>query len=323
MKENIIDTYTSYFRKMVHNNACMILEKYYIKDIIECFIDNYISYAFYDFYAPDSKIKNVNIYKNFEDLKNHMNKETLYYKDEIEVNYKMFLYAKNLIEMKEYDSNLVNEIIMYKNSLIKEDKDKNKIIQEDIKSAFERKEKFFLSFKTDDFYLEYEKTNVKKLYNVTLEYNIKFPEIYSTFAINKAYQRDLVNEQKIFVYYYMLTFNILNDTIYCNTNKYYLVDFDYTIFEKEQKIKRLFKIIDNDLIKDRLIFKVTYKDYKNNEINIKNMIKNGYKIAVIIDNEFTINDKILLQLDMFYYIIINDDKLNFKELKDKTNIVTY
>ena len=28
MKENIIDTYTSYFRKMVHNNACMILEKY-------------------------------------------------------------------------------------------------------------------------------------------------------------------------------------------------------------------------------------------------------------------------------------------------------
>ena len=53
------------------------------------------------------------------------------------------------------------------------------------------------------------------------------------------------------------------------------------------------------------------------------MIKNGYKIAVIIDNEFTINDKILLQLDMFYYIIINDDKLNFKELKDKTNIVTY
>ena len=87
--------------------------------------------------------------------------------------------------------------------------------------------------------------------------------------------------------------------------------------------RRLFKIIDNDLIKDRLIFKVTYKDYKNNEINIKNMIKNGYKIAVIIDNEFTINDKILLQLDMFYYIIINDDKLNFKELKDKTNIVTY
>ena len=42
MKENIIDTYTSYFRKMVHNNACMILEKYYIKDIIESFIDNYI-----------------------------------------------------------------------------------------------------------------------------------------------------------------------------------------------------------------------------------------------------------------------------------------
>ena len=79
----------------------------------------------------------------------------------------------------------------------------------------------------------------------------------------------------------------------------------------------------NDLIKDRLIFKITYKDYKNNEKNIKNMIKNGYKIAVIIDNEFTINDKILLQLDMFYYIIINDDNFNINKLNNKFNIVTY
>lgn len=323
MKDNIIDTYIKYFKKVVHSNSRTILEKYYIKDIMDNLIDNYISYTFYDFYAPDSKIKYVNIYKNLEDLKDSMNKETLYYKDEIEVNYKMFLYAKRLIEMKEYDNELINEIILFKNSLIMEDKEKNKKIQEDLKASFIRKEDFFKMFKTDEFYLEYDKTNIKKLYNVSLRYNIKFPEIYSTFAINKAFNRDLVKEQKIFVYYYMLSFNILMDTIYCSTNKYYLLDFDYTIFQKEQKIKRLFKIIDNELLKDRFIFKITYDEYKDNDKKIKEMIKKGYKVAIILDENFVINDKILLQLDMFYYIIINDDNFNINKLNNKFNIVTY
>lgn len=323
MKKNIIDTYTSYFKKMIHNYCKIVLEKYYIKDIVDEFINNYISYNFYDFYAPDSRVKSIMIQKNFENLKNTMNKETLYYKGEIDVNYKMFLYAKNLIEMVEYNNDLINEIILFKNTLIEENKEQNKIIEQEIKSAFERKDEFFSSFKTNDFYLDYKKTNIKNLYDTSLKYNIKFPEIYSNFAINKAYQRDLVNEQKIFVCYYMLSFELLNDNIYCKPNKYYLLDFDYTIFSKDQKIKRLFKIIDNDLIKDRFIFKITYKEYKTMEKNIKEMISNGYKIALIIDDDFIINDKILLQLNMFYYIIINDEKYNFKELKDRTNIVAY
>ena len=72
----------------------------------------------------------------------------------------------------------------------------------------------FINFESNDFILNEEKTNNKKVYIETIDYNIRFPKIYSTYSINKVFNSAIINENINFILYNMVANKILKNVLY-------------------------------------------------------------------------------------------------------------
>ena len=90
-----------------------------------------------------------------------------------------------------------------------------------------------------------------------------------------------------------------------------IVDFPISIFEKEQKLNRLINIIDNEIVKNNIIIKFKYSDYLVNKDQINTWIKDGFQVAVKIDEEYNYDDSSKIWLDIFTYVIVDTNKQNF------------
>ena len=169
--------------------------------------------------------------------------------------------------------------------------------------------KYLDSFDSKDFYLNLNKTNIKNLFKTEVLHEIKIPKLYSEYAINNVYNRGIVLENKLFINYYMVSKLILIDVLN-KDSKYYIVDFSKTLILKEDKVKRLFNIIDNDLIKDRIILKVSENDFYEYRDSYLKYINEGYKFILYLNKESELNNDAIRRV--FSYI--EDDTL-IKEVK--------
>ena len=168
-----------------------------------------------------------------------------------------------------------------------------------------------------EFYLritEYSKQ--KNVRRVKIRYNIDFPMIYSITAIEKVYQETVIVEDKLLLCYYLISIKVLNDVISGQFNKEYIVDFPESIIEKVQKRERLTNIIDNDLIKERVFIKITSSEFDANTEYFYDLIKEGFKFAIVIDSTFEPSYANLEKLNMFRYIITNKLLPTNKDIKE-------
>ena len=177
---------------------------------------------------------------------------------------------------------------------------------------------------TDEFYLRisnYPKNN--KVRRVKIRYNINFPMIYSISAIEEVFQETIINEDKLLLAYYLISIQVLNDVIAGLFKREYIVDFPESIMEKTQKRDRLTNILNNDLIKERVFIKIVYKDFEENTEYIYSLIRDGFKLAIVIDSSFKADYANLEKLNLFKYIILNKkiptsgDVKGVSKLKDK------
>lgn len=324
MKTNIIDKYINFSKKNLMTYAKLILEKFYIDEIFNIFLEAYIASSFYNYYDNLTNFDDISVKQYLKTKKDEAFEDTLFYKEEIDNNYQAFMYAIELNDLLDFDGNNVFEKI--KNFRIKlfniED---NSLIELEslVKENILKKNTFFKQYMTDDFYIIYKKTSIYHLYDTEIKHNIKFSELYSEMAINKAFNKDLINEQKMFVYYYLLSMEILQNVLNKKNQKEYLVDFDFSLFDKEKKIKRLLLVIDNDLLKEKMIYKITYEIYLANEEKISKMLKEGYRFAVKIDNSFEDNTQSMIKLNMFDFIIVTEDKYYYEGFKKRTNVIDF
>ena len=95
---------------------------------------------------------------------------------------------------------------------------------------------------------------------------------------------------------------------------------DYGIKSDFVKIKgdtrECLAIITNDLIRENVIIKVTYEYYTKYKSFISDLIKDGVKFAVIIDDTFDYEESSIIWLNIFTYIITNkDDVTSFDKNK--------
>ena len=94
-------------------------------------------------------------------------------------------------------------------------------------------------------------------------------------------------------------------------DKNYIIDFPISIFDKEQKLNRLINIIDNELVKNNIIIRFKYSDYFLYKEKISIWIKEGFQIAIEIDDKYNYDDSSKIWLDIFKYIIIDKNKQNY------------
>lgn len=301
--------YIEFSKKNIIEYLKLILEKKYNKELVLKLLDIYIKVRYYNYYEPKSKNEetNINYYMKqivMEDKENEELKQIFYI-------FKYILYFDNV---KPYDNlkELVEEINEYKKTILKEENEtfETELIKL-IKENEKRKQKYFKSFSNEHFQIELKNTNKRKVSKVNLNYDIKFNKIYSSYSINKVYNSPIINEQKAFITYYLISLEILKNAINTIYDKEYIVDFPVGILEKKQKTQRLKEVIDNEIIKNNIILKINYKDYISNKDTINEWIKEGYNFAPQIDESYNYEENSRLWLDIFKYIIIDKEKVNF------------
>ena len=83
--------------------------------------------------------------------------------------------------------------------------------------------------------------------------------------------------------------------------------------DKPKKKKRLLNIVDNEITKEKLFLKLSFSEYIQNKDEVYSLTKSGFKFAVVLDDEFKLNDENKVLLKVFSYVIT--DKF-YDELKD-------
>jgi hypothetical protein len=70
-------------------------------------------------------------------------------------------------------------------------------------------------------------------------------------------------ENRLYLMLVMLTTKILAEAISLNFENSYVVDFPETLLEKQKKIMKYLKLLDNDLLRNKIQLRFKYSTYRN------------------------------------------------------------
>lgn len=315
---NNIDKYIKFIKDYLTEYFKLIVKDKYKRIVYNEMLNTYIDIRYYNKYDKKYKQieKNIEYYIQ-ENLRTLIEEDNKLVKNVNELYY-FFWYLLYLDNTLEYDNldKLIDKIIIDRKEKLGLNDDITKELKSLVRESEKKKNNFFNEYLSDTFNLELKSTNIKNVYNVLLSYNIKFPKIYSSYSINRVFKSDIISEDMCFIEYNMISKVVLDNIIDKEYNKEYLVDFPFIITSKKEKTNRLLNIITNDLIRENVIIKVTYEYYTKYKSFISDLIKDGVKFAVIIDDTFDYEESSIIWLNIFTYIITNkDDVTSFDKNK--------
>ncbi len=315
---NNIDKYIKFIKDYLTEYFKLIVKDKYKKIVYNEMLNTYIDIRYFNKYDKKYKQieKNIEYYIQ-ENLRTLIEEDNKLVKNVNELYY-FFWYLLYLDNTLEYDNldKLIDKIIIDRKEKLDLNDDITKELKGLVKESEKKKNNFFNEYLSDTFNLELKSTNIKNVYNVLFSYNIKFPKIYSSYSINRVFKSDIISEDMCFIEYNLISKIVLDNIINKEYNKEYLVDFPFIITSKKEKTNRLLNIITNDLIRENVIIKVTYEYYTKYKSFISDLIKDGVKFAVIIDDTFDYEESSIIWLNIFTYIITNkDDVTSFDKNK--------
>lgn len=303
MSLNVMKEFISFKKKSFNNYAKLCLDKYYDKTSFNKLLDLYIKIRYYDeldIMKDKSLVKKIsnhlveNAKINITDKNKNSIKHTLYFFG--------FIYHLDGLMNNSNCETIAKRINEYRTNELKLNKLDDKKLTNLFENDLKRINNYLQEFNDNTFHIN--KTKISNnLYNINLLHNINFPKLYSKYAIDNVYNRNIVLENKIFIEYYMVSATIINDIIKLKFNNNYLVDFSQTFFTKKEKMARLINIINDEIIKEKIIIKINYSTYIDNKTIIDALINKGFKFALIIDKEINKEDKIMLKI--FSYVLNN------------------
>ena len=323
MDYNVIGKYIDFIKKKYLDLFKILFRNKYQKNLCLPFLDKYIEVRYYNetnYLTEKDFVNRINkelidlaeklaTDDNIEDIKNIVAifGYILYFDDVYVINH----------EMELINTMVSDEILKFENSQGLKD-----FIKEWLLELNKGKDVFNNTIITKDFCLVEERL-YRKLYNLVLEQNVKISNLYSEYAIDKAYNSGVVNEDKLFVTYILASNLVLENAINLDFSRYYIIPFANTLFEKEKKSNRLLNVINNPLAKKFISIRITYSDYKNNKKMIDNLINEGYSFGLELDSTYT---GITSELVLFPYIFVHDDSpeyemLNREKFRLKSKIV--
>jgi len=315
---NVMEEYIGMVKRRVTEYANLIFEEQFDEEIFDDYLALYINVRYYNITddAVHTQLK-VRVPWELEREKdkliiNEPDKQKII--EDIFEYYKFVLYLDNVIANRTWD-NLIEDVCLFRIEKLQLPIEQFREKFEKMISANEKEEeKFFEQLKTDEFTIKL--TYYKEINNVqrvNIKNNFEIP-YYSLSAIEKAISKGIINEDKLFVEYYLITIQVLKDLIRGNFNKQYIVEFADTLFAKKQKINKLLTIIRNVAIQDKLNLKMKYSTFLQNVEEVYELMRNGYRIAIILDEKYEFNLSELEKLNMFKIILINKEYKYFQEL---------
>ena len=323
MSCNVIKEYADFSKENINKYYELIMDKYYNKDLVKLFLDKYIDIRYYDL-DTDKYSRNITkINKRLSEIYDTIEEDKLTAKF-IHIMFGIIFYLDDVLELGNRDNliKLINQIRIEKLGINDPEfiPKFTTMLEEDIN----RKKMFIDTLQCKEFPVEYSYIYEQDLYNVEILYDIPIPKLYSRYAIEKAFNDGIVAEDKLFVEYYMVNTKILKDAINGDYNNKYLLEFNSNILKKKDKLSNLLNIFDNDLAKDLLSLKINYSNFISNKEKVYELIREGYKFSVIIDNKYENYEKVDINtFDVFEYIILNNKDIEkYKEFKEFDNIIS-
>lgn len=323
MTVNIMEQYIEITKKQIEDYMKLVLEEKFNKTYCDLFIERYINIRYYNYYENEmaetirrkilSHLKQVSedmIINNINDRELIENMRVLFY---------YVLYFDNVVYYKDLENKIIQiaKIRMRIYGKITENFEKN--LFQTMQKYINDKRKLVEKFLSNEFYLKITNYPDKlKIYRVNLKFkNIKFPLEYSEFAINKAFQTGLMAEDKLVIEYYLVVLQILKDVLKLNFKRKYILEFADTLLKKPKKIKGILNIISSSAVQDKVSLKIKYEQFIQNKEIIYDLMRNGYKITIILDNSFDVTFKNIETLQMFEFVIISRDLKKYNEIKQE------
>ena len=304
MDYNIIEKYLTFLKNEYLTFFKIVLKHKYQKILCLPFVEKYLNVRY----------NNETNYVAEKDIMNRLNKELIDVYKEL-VNEENEETLKNIVALFGYITyfddviNITEEGELLKTLIEDEDiKIEHKEISlDELKKWYlnlkKTKEKFNTTIYTSEFEL-LEKRVYRKTSELTLVENVKISNLYSEFAIYKAYTTGVVREDKLFITYIMVSNLVLNNAINLDFSRRYIVNLENTMFSKVRKFNRLLNTLKNTLAKKYILIKISYQDYLANKDKINNLINEGYSFALVLDSHFDGNTNGLI---LFPYIYISEE----------------
>lgn len=339
MVKNLFEEYVQTARKRIYKYLKLIFKKDYDNEVAEGYVESYINARYYNLsYKENSRVFYLRIkealLKKMEEMleKNEKEKERtrnyINYRQKEKIIQNMFTAfdyifffdkVRDVENMKKIKS--IEEVIdkLYKKRendyLIKERVSTKEEFTELIKSDIENSEAYLNKYFADrTFELGIKKApNKSDIYNIELISNVTIPMIYSQTAINLAFNTEIMKEDRLLPEYALLSLIVTRDIVEANFKDQYIVEFAPTLLKKKQKLKQVLELIEDPAIQDKVNLKIPYEDIKDYKKEIFDLIKEGYKFAVEIDNSLKDAGEIE-KLKMFSYIVIGKNVKLYKEL---------
>lgn len=318
MTINIMDQYIELSKKQIYSYMKLIFDQKYNKQYVDLFVEKYIDTRYYNLYdyEPNQTLRKKIVYilKETQEniMINHIEDREL-----IEKMYLFFyyvLYFDNVVAFNDLHSKVKKIVRLCEKAGINKKEDFENKLYKEMQNYIWEKENLLEKFNTDDFFIQIsnypKKSNV---YRVNLKHNIKIPEVYSDFAIKKAFNMGIINEDKLIIEYYLITVQVIKDIIKRNFMKTYIVEFSDTLLKKIKKLQSLLNIVSNQAVQERICLKIRYEQFTNNKEKIYQLMRDGYQMVVILDNSFKLGYKNIENLKIFKYVIINRDIKYYNE----------
>ena len=189
--------------------------------------------------------------------------------------------------------------------------------------------------KTNTFELDCNQLVAKKnMYGLVLKHNINFSKVYSDYIIDKTYDEGIVAEDKVLVAINMLYSKIAYNMINNNLKTNYLLYLPATLYEKENKLEKELKLLNDEACKNSVIFVVRNSVLIKYKQIITNIKKQGYRFAVFCDIEANdekdqyiigIADYVFLDKNMFQNsniaLYVNKSAIVIEDISSKVDIL--
>ena len=326
MTVNIINEYIKIVKKQINEYMKLVFDNKFKKKYCDSYTEKYIKVRYYNYYEDDFNEKmRTRILDNLKKEQENLCIDNIEDREVIEqmcIFFYYVLYFDKVIQSRDIKKTIEKISKLRKRVLNIEDEEFNKLVYNTMKEFEKEKEKLVERFETDDFKLKI--TNYPdelNVYRVNLKYNFNFPLVYSEFAINKAFNIGIINEDKLAIEFYLISIEVLKDVLKQNFKKKYILEFAPSLFEKPKKLKSILNILNNPILQEKVSIKLRYEQFLNHKDIVYELLREGFRITAILDSSFTIDYKNIEDLKMFKYIIINSKLDCYNEIKrNKKNL---
>ncbi len=334
---NLMDTYLKFTEKKIKKYMKIVFSVNYDEEIIEEFLRTYINARYYNVQNSEKparafymRILDELEYKEdmlmekcdaeAESLDEKQSRLNLIHSIKEAFGYVLFFdNVRNIENFKTIDS--LHEIIekmlesVEKDFNIKNSKDVEEKLYQEVKSDMIEKDIFLDKFETDEFSLVFENANFdENFYFVELEHNIKMPMQYSESAINKVFTEGIIAEDKLQIEYILLSTVAIRDIVNGNFKDCYIAEFETSLFKKKQKLNGILALIENQALQEKINLNIKYADYIKNQKSVLEYIKRGFSFVITLDDTLK-NAEDVEKLKMFKLVIVPEELKIYKEIK--------